>query len=511
MISIKNYSNGTRLSSIIDNSLGINISVIGSGLKADTIAYIMACISRNKESIIELLDRISSTPTENNEKKVEQIIEGYGHSSVRALGHLPVSIEGLSILHSLQCFNLSALQDGQERSTRYVNILDTQQSNDWFYIPKEIQEIPELKESYISVMQYWMSAFQQSLSLYKINIKDKYEEGNTLTKKVVNSRALDCARYFLPLGTRTVTVMNQNGREWVELISMFESSLLKGDAAIGTLLENLLTQTEGGMLIKHTHKNANQLNKTALDHVKDIGFTEWSDSEDNTTEFMQVFKEGLPLEWGYKSILNPHIETLNSNKPLTLHNTLMAVSNHHKGLDKRVSRITSGMVCHGISDIGTLKDLNRHRGMVYMPLLMEGFVFKNSTEYPPGTNYYSVPPYIEEGRLNHLEEDFCNTYNKGMDMVDDWFYTAEEELGAVLANELIKYLLPHAFNTPYFISGDISRWHYLLNLRKGLDGHISYRKWTYDCNAQWQKKGYNFVPNMVEPDASSITELEYRS
>ena len=96
-------------------------------------------------------------------------------------------------------------------------------------------------------------------------------------------------------------------------------------------------------------------------------------------------------------------------------------------------------------------------------------------------------------------------------MVDDWFYTAEEELGIVLANELIKYLLPHAFNTPYFISGDMSRWHYLLNLRKGLDGHISYRKWAYDCNAQWQKKGYNFVLNMVEPDASSITELEYRS
>jgi hypothetical protein len=354
-----------------------------------------------------------------------------------------------------------------------------------------------------------MSEFQRSLNLYKINIKDKYEtEGNTLTKKVVSSRALDCARYFLPLGTRTVTVMNQNGREWVELISMFKSSLLKGDETLGTLLEDLLTQTEGGKLIKHTHNSANQLNKVALNHVKAIGLTEWSDNEDTTREFMQVFKEGLALEWGYKSILNPYMQTLNSEEPLTLHNSLMVISNHHKGLDKRVSRITSGMVCHGIVDIGTLKDLNRHRGMVYIPLLMEGFVFRDINN---PTNYYSVPPYIEEGRLNHLEEDFCDAYNKGMDLVDEWFYKSEEELGTTVANELVKYLLPHAFNTPYFISGDISRWHYLLNLRKGLDGHISYRKWAYDCNAQWQKEGYNFVPNMSEPNANSITELEYRS
>lgn len=512
MIEVSNYSNGTRLSTNKDSSLGIDISVMGAGLKADTTAFVMASVSRSKKSVKELLHNISNTPSSQTEQKVEEIIESYGHSSVRALGHLLVSIEGLSVLHSMQCFNLSALQDGQERSTRYVNILDTQQSNDWFYIPQEVQEIPELKESYISVMQYWMSEFQRSLNLYKVNIKDKYEiEGNTLTKKVVNSRALDCARYFLPLGTRTVTVMYQNGREWVEQISMFKSSLLKGDVVIGTLLEDLLTQTEGGKLIKHTHTTANQLNKVALNHVKDIGFNEWSDTEDDTREFMQVFKQGLPLEWGYKCITHPYIQTLNPNEPLTLHNVLMGLSNHHKGLDRRVSRITSGMVCHGITDIGTLKDLNRHRGMIYMPLLMEDFVFKNLKEYPPGTSYYSVPPYIEEGRLNHLEEDFCDAYNKGMDLVDEWFYTAEEELGEVLANELVKYLLPHAFNTPYFISGDVSRWHYLLNLRKGLDGHISYRKWAYDCNAQWQKEGYNFVPNMTQPDANSITELEYRS
>lgn len=501
----KNYENGVRLSTSNIHDLGVNISVLGAGLKADAVAYVLARVSREKTSLSTLLSLINSQDEVTNQLGIREIIEGYGHSSVRALGHMIVGIEGISIYHSMQTFNLSPLHDGQERSTRYVDINKTNQASDMFFIPTELHTYPELKEKYLSVMRNWMNEFSRTLKLYKVNIQEYY--GKELTKKVINKRALDCTRYFLPLGLRTTLILNQNGREWVSLISLFSSSLLEGDRLIGDTLHDLLINTEGGRLIKHINKDINKLNRDALDYIKSVKCTstQWPTNSSSYTSEMIVSKEGLPLEWAYYVIDNPYTDTFKCENEGTLVNKLMEVSNHHNGLDKRTARITSGLIARGITDIGSIKDLNRHRGMMYIPLVMEGY------QLGEGMDYYSIPPYIEEGRLQHLNKDYEDAYIKGMELVDDWFAEAEVKLGKSLAKEVTKYLLPHGFNTPYFLSGDVNRWHYLLNLRKGLDGHISYREWTYKCNELWKNQGITFVPNMSKPNPSSVEEFEYRS
>lgn len=501
----KNYGNGVRLSTSNIHNLGVNISALGAGLKADTVAYILARVSREKTSLSTLLSLITSQDELSNQSAIKEIIEGYGHSSVRALGHIIVGIEGISIYHSIQAFNMCPLQDGQERSTRYVDINNTNQAGDMFFIPTELHTYPELKEKYLGVMRNWMNEFSRTLKLYKLNIQECY--GKHLTKKVVNGRALDCARYFLPLGLRTTVILNQNGREWVSLISLLSSSLLEGDRLIGDALHDLLLNTEGGKLIKHVNKDINKLNRDALDYVRSLKCTstQWPSDSSSYTNEMMASKEGLPLEWAYYAIDNPYTNTFKCENEGRLVNKLMEISNHHNGLDRRTSRITSGLIARGITDIGSIKDLNRHRGMMYIPLVMEGY------QLGEGMDYYSIPPYIEEGRLQHLNKDYEDAYIKGMELVDDWFAEAEVKLGKSLAKEVTKYLLPHGFNTPYFLSGDVNRWHYLLNLRKGLDGHISYREWTYKCNELWKNQGITFVPNMTKPNPSSVEEFEYRS
>jgi len=95
------------------------------GAEPEVLAYAMAKYSRSALSMRESLAEISS-------QRAEQFLNTfyfqYGHRSIADLAHVAMSVERLSLLAAMVLVD-EQRWDGQERSTRYQNFLNS----GWYY------------------------------------------------------------------------------------------------------------------------------------------------------------------------------------------------------------------------------------------------------------------------------------------------------------------------------------------------------------------------------------------
>src|SRR6202522_1816605 len=91
------------------------------GADPEVLAYAMAKYSRSSLTMKESLAEISA-------QRAEQFLHTfyfqYGHRSIADLAHIPFAIERLSLLAAIVLVD-EARWDGQERSTRYQNFLES--------------------------------------------------------------------------------------------------------------------------------------------------------------------------------------------------------------------------------------------------------------------------------------------------------------------------------------------------------------------------------------------------
>src|SRR6202789_4563244 len=96
------------------------------GADPEVLAYAMAKYSRSSLTMRESLTEISS-------QRAEQFLNTfyfqYGHRSIADLAHIPFAVEKLSLLAAIVLVD-ETRWDGQERSTRYQDFLES-----GFYVP----------------------------------------------------------------------------------------------------------------------------------------------------------------------------------------------------------------------------------------------------------------------------------------------------------------------------------------------------------------------------------------
>jgi thymidylate synthase ThyX len=167
------------------------------GADPEILAYAMAKYSRSKLSMRESLAEISA-------QRAEQFLNTfyfqYGHRSIADLAHIAFAVERLSLLAAIILVD-ETRWDGQERSTRYQNFLES----GWFF--PGFGEDSASAQLYSKTIENLFGAYQRvSAAVFEL-LRGRVARPETLKpeayERTLRARAFDVARYLLPLATNT--------------------------------------------------------------------------------------------------------------------------------------------------------------------------------------------------------------------------------------------------------------------------------------------------------------------
>lgn len=452
--------------------------------KPEEITGLLARYSRSKESLESLVEQFSK---DSNNKLLKKVIDNYGHSSIRSMGYLTCGLEGISMIGLLDIFNRCPLQGGQERSTRYIYLEDSknligERGPEHIFINEEAEEI----------YRYWNDTYNYLKEITYKNlcrffyIKDDKEEINSC-----KLRTLDCIRYFIPLGILTQGGLIQSGREWSRLIKYLRSHSEEEFKIWGDLIEEVLRnreEGEGRNLIRHTEPTDDRYEELES-IIREYSELYINNSYIEEWEIERVDNTEADIE-RVVSIYYPDIQIIlnkisSSGKILEKKELIRKIGkwivnngNHHNELNNEF-RAIGNYIFKGRTDIGTLTDINRHRGCLFLPILDPRYREINISKRRIGSkdtyeHLYCLPPYLEIEELKELRMKYVERFEEGFKRLENYINDNPN-----IDITKIKYLLPKGYRTSYYISLDINRILYLISLRSKVGGHISYRMFSY--------------------------------
>ena len=167
------------------------------GADPEILAFAMAKYSRSALSMRESLAEISA-------QRAEQFLNTfyfqYGHRSIADLAHIAFAVERLSLLAAIVLVDESRW-DGQERSTRYQNFLES-----GFYFPDFAADAASAS-LYAQTIESLFAAYQRVSAAVLDLLRRRVPRPDSLKpeayERTLRARAFDVARYLLPLATNT--------------------------------------------------------------------------------------------------------------------------------------------------------------------------------------------------------------------------------------------------------------------------------------------------------------------
>jgi thymidylate synthase ThyX len=167
------------------------------GADPEILAFAMTKYSRSALSMRESLAEISA-------QRAEQFLNTfyfqYGHRSIADLAHIAFAVERLSLLAAIVLVDESRW-DGQERSTRYQNFLES-----GWYFPDFAGDAAS-EGLYARTIENLFTTYQRASSAVLDLLRRRVPHPEGLKpeayERTLRARAFDVARYLLPLATNT--------------------------------------------------------------------------------------------------------------------------------------------------------------------------------------------------------------------------------------------------------------------------------------------------------------------
>jgi len=167
------------------------------GADPEILAFAMAKYSRSSLSMRQSLAEIGA-------QRAEQFLNTfyfqYGHRSIADLAHIAFAIERLSLLAAIVLVD-EPRWDGQERSTRYQNFLES-----GWYLPGFGPDAASA-QLYTDTIQCLFDAYQRTSAAVLDLLRSRVPRPESLKpeayERTLRARAFDVARYLLPLATNT--------------------------------------------------------------------------------------------------------------------------------------------------------------------------------------------------------------------------------------------------------------------------------------------------------------------
>jgi thymidylate synthase ThyX len=466
------------------------------GADPEVLAYAMAKYSRSALSMKESLGEISSQRAEHF---LNTFYFQYGHRSIADLAHVAFAIERLSLLAAIVLVD-EQRWDGQERSTRYQNF----QKSGW-YLP-DFSSSPASRTVFVEAIDALFAEYHSTTETMLAYLKERTARPAEMKEeafhRTLRARALDVARYLLPLATNTSLGQIVNARTLETQISRLLSDpheevrqlgerlreaaagsawKVQGDAlgalqreiaaldpALGAKAEALLTREVkiAPTLVKYAAPNDYvlatrlELAQAAAELMKEApvetpaSAVDLLDNEPLEIDLATTLLYGA-CHYPYRQLARQVASLEEAQR-----NEIIALGARHRGRhDELLREFSAGQSLRFdiLMDIGGFRDMHRHRRCVQ---ILQAFTSCHGFEVPQGLAEAGLLRQYD-GAMRQAHEAFFKVSRAGL-------------------KENAAYVLPLGTRTRALFKMDFAEALYIAELRSAPAGHFSYRRVAWE-------------------------------
>jgi thymidylate synthase ThyX len=326
----------------------------------ELLASVLARYSRSTEGIAAILSKVDVS---NPDASIDRILKfvDYGHASIGGLtGGLAVALDGVSMWLAYKIFEIAQMADGQESSTRYITM-------DAANLPTAGElGIPEdLADRWRDVMARSFAAYNAEYSRLDAlsvaepeRIRFPKDAKPAVVTRIRKNYALDRARYFIPLATRTNVGLVQTSRMWAATVKHLDSLAHPEARAAAVLIRDELMK-QSPRLMRHSFAEKSFQEQARQEHEASIRMGLASLSKDALADQVWVSVDRSAPPWFPQA--QPVSESLRHR------------SNRYGQQGQGTRRMRVSFAWNNMA-LAELRDLNRHRtGNRYTPLIQAGF------------------------------------------------------------------------------------------------------------------------------------------
>jgi thymidylate synthase ThyX len=488
------------------------------GADPEILAFAMARYSRSALSMRESLAEIGS-------QRASQFLNTfyfqYGHRSIADLAHIAFAVERLSLLAAIVLVD-ETRWDGQERSTRYQNFLQS----GWFF--PDFGGDSASAQLYSATIENLFSVYQRVSAAVLDLLRSRVPRPESLNpepyERTLRARAFDVARYLLPLATNTSLGQIVSARTLETQVSRLLSHPAAEVRLLGQKLReaatgpawNLNTQAAQSFVEKLATLNDDSAPSLAAEaaalFIRDVytapTLVKYSQPSDyliqSQAELAQAASDllgDIPIAEAPLVDLVERTESLEVELAATLlysasHHPYRQIRNLLAGFPAaRITEIIDLGLCHRgkhdealrafhagaalrfdiLMDIGGFRDMHRHRRCTQ---IIQGFTALHGYESPGSGD---LP--AESGREIDIlaEAGVLADYRSAIEAAHE--ASAQIAAGAGEGNYepySALYLLPLATRVRSLFKMDFAEAQYIAELRSAPAGHFSYRRVAWE-------------------------------
>ncbi|EKQ70275.1 Thymidylate synthase complementing protein [Leptolyngbyaceae cyanobacterium JSC-12] len=517
------YNSELGIAGLTDTQSGISVYTLlqNPGRKQPSVnAYLAARYSRSGDSIEKILSEVQTNQVDAAER-LGKIFSGYGHASVAGMAHLFCCVENVPAVTAMRFFYLCPTQDGQERSSRYQNFSQGKWANRFpVSLPTKLRVkfsalIKTQLQMYTNLITPTQEQLQRTFSISSEDTKDL---------SALKSRAFDTVRMLLPMGILTNFGAVQSAREWSRYIGVMGGSSDPHEKIVGDLLRALLTGTRELEELGYVPEAAELIRHSQPSSVIEDSTNKLVAAAEQLVKNPQINKLKLPnLAVGYthaRMALFEHVAMLAQPGIRLDYSAVQELESFGKFLHLVHSQHTpmgpiaqhGAIQLRGFTDLGSLKDLNRHRSLErFIPFLDNcGSAEKELANGFMHCAYLQALPSVRTQLLD-IYNACLTTYYKD---IYAWAKEASDYLTKAELYSLVRYLLPHAHRSEYAMYGSVDDLIYTIRTRIRPGGHINYRMLVHswlkalsDTHSWW----HPLYQALEKPDPTNKAQFTDRS
>lgn len=478
--------------------------------------------------------------------KLEETFQGYGHRSVGDMARIQVDFARVPMHLPFVFFNLGTINSGQEKSSRYQQRFGQASLHPIrHYLSEGVPagELSGVEAAYQRLGEMALLFFTRHRHELSETFQEYYRPGPK-EQGSLNSRVLDCVRYFLLFGQSTGFSFETSARDWSRIISDIKSSPLPLYRRVAGQVERLLTPTpeeeeylgyraEAPSLIRHTEADTTtnqnlaalrafiettsllstvgvdrQLKNDAVGQGVELVSGKYTEGEKIVVQYLLSIWPGLEraalFEW-------VHARNLEVKREISK----IIFSGHNSYKEPPLLARATGTTLIFRSFLGEVRDFNRHRAWGrFVPLpLVHGLPLDKDTACQILARGFGLPLYLTEvpqfsGLKERFEDDLLLYYTE----LYEFMQGVERNLGPTDYSFIVN-LLPLAHQIDIWMHGNPKQALYFTHQRVRPGGHINYRTFAYDAN-QLIADSDSYLSGMrlgKRPDPASREEFFDRS
>lgn len=332
----------------------------------ELLASSLAKYSRSNKGIDTILESIDWDDPDASVDRIFKFVD-YGHASIGGMtGGIAITVDDCSMFLAYKIFEICNLVDGQESSTRYIKMdPESLVDPDEVGIPKQYQE--EWYELMSESFEYY-NEFYEKLDKIATETPEVMNIPENLPEKVKTrirkNYALDRARYFIPLATKTSAAYIMTARVWAETIKQLASLPIPECQKAADMIREQVAKV-APRLMKHSYPDdasvfhARRITSMAVTNIAYQGFPTVN-LED---------KVWVKVDDDFPSFL--HVDT---------DSHFACKTNRYSTVGSKIKRTSARFAYNNIA-IAELRDLNRHRtGYRYTDFVPVGFYLPDELE-----------------------------------------------------------------------------------------------------------------------------------